>query len=186
MKPETEIDETGSFGEPEEKPAPFWKRSVWGISVATWGLCAVVLLAAIWYLLLRYKPEDIPVLRDNFNVPEFMLKRFLKMPEGPAPDGSGVPVLGVFRVKSGTLARILKFTVGPLELWALNSSPKDSALRKTLTNKLGSVRARKILAENFPRGSATSLIEHRAGQHNSDNVIEELASELIRKQGYNL
>ncbi len=30
MKPETEIDETGSFGEPEEKPAPFWKRSVWG------------------------------------------------------------------------------------------------------------------------------------------------------------
>lgn len=128
----------------------------------------------------------IPVLRDNFNVPEFMLKRFLKMPEGPAPDGSGVPVLGVFRVKSGTLARILKFTVGPLELWALNSSPKDSALRKTLTNKLGSVRARKILAENFPRGSATSLIEHRAGQHNSDNVIEELASELIRKQGYNL
>ncbi|EFE0151436.1 conjugal transfer protein TraP, partial [Escherichia coli] len=24
MKPETEIDETGSFGEPEEKPAPFW------------------------------------------------------------------------------------------------------------------------------------------------------------------
>ncbi|AUY78822.1 hypothetical protein BWI83_26455 (plasmid) [Escherichia coli] len=42
MKPETEIDETGSFGEPEEKPAPFWKRSVWGISVATWGLCAVV------------------------------------------------------------------------------------------------------------------------------------------------
>ncbi|MDT1817376.1 conjugal transfer protein TraP, partial [Acinetobacter baumannii] len=28
MKPETEIDETGSFGEPEEKPAPFWKRSV--------------------------------------------------------------------------------------------------------------------------------------------------------------
>lgn len=97
-----------------------------------------------------------------------------------------IPVLGVFRVKSGTLARILKFTVGPLELWALNSSPKDSALRKTLTNKLGSVRARKILAENFPRGSATSLIEHRAGQHNSDNVIEDLASELIRKQGYNL
>ncbi len=145
-----------------------------------------VLKSANTLWLIRYKPEDIPVLRDNFNVPEFMLKRFLKMPEGPAPDGSGVPVLGVFRVKSGTLARILKFTVGPLELWALNSSPKDSALRKTLTNKLGSVRARKILAENFPRGSATSLIEHRAGQHNSDNVIEELASELIRKQGYNL
>ncbi|MDI8954360.1 sensor histidine kinase N-terminal domain-containing protein, partial [Salmonella enterica subsp. enterica serovar Anatum] len=51
-----------SFGEPEEKPAPFWKRSVWGISVATWGLCAVVLLAAIWYLFLS-RGEAIRVAR---------------------------------------------------------------------------------------------------------------------------
>lgn len=41
-----------------------------------------VLKSANTLWLLRYKPEDIPVLRDNFNVPEFMLKRFLKMPEG--------------------------------------------------------------------------------------------------------
>ena len=34
MKPETEIDETGSFGEPEEKPAPFWKRS------QPYGICS--------------------------------------------------------------------------------------------------------------------------------------------------
>ncbi len=66
------------------------------------------------------------------------------MPEGAAPDGSGVPVLAVFRVKNGTLARILKFTLGPLELWALNSSPKDSALRRALTQELGSLRARQI------------------------------------------
>ena len=57
MKPETEIDETGSFGEPEEKPVPLWKRSVWGISAATWGLCAVLLLAAIWYLFLKAPSE---------------------------------------------------------------------------------------------------------------------------------
>ncbi|EQA6838534.1 ATP-binding protein, partial [Salmonella enterica subsp. diarizonae serovar 65:(k):z] len=145
-----------------------------------------ILKSANTLWLLRYRPEDIPFLKDNFNVPEFMLRRFLKMPEGPAPDGSGVPVLGVFRVKGGTLARILKFTVGPHELWALNSSLKDSALRKILTKTLGSVRARKILAENFRQGSATSYIEHRAEQHNSDNVIEELATELIRQQGYNL
>ncbi|EDA7187128.1 ATP-binding protein, partial [Salmonella enterica subsp. enterica serovar Enteritidis] len=43
-----------------------------------------ILKSANTLWLLRYKPEDIPVLRDNFNVPEFMLKRFLKMPEGPA------------------------------------------------------------------------------------------------------
>ncbi|EHO3189102.1 ATP-binding protein, partial [Escherichia coli] len=131
-------------------------------------------------------PDEIPFLRDNFGVPEVTLRRFLKMPEGAAPDGSGVPVLAVFRVKNGTLARILKFTLGPLELWALNSSPKDSALRRALTQELGSLRARQILAENFPRGSATSLIEHRARTHDSENVIHDLAAELIRKQGYHL
>lgn len=53
MKQETETDETGSFGETEDKPIPVWKRSVWGITVTTWGLCTVLLLAAIWYLFLR-------------------------------------------------------------------------------------------------------------------------------------
>ncbi len=145
-----------------------------------------VLKSANTLWLLRYRPDEIPFLRDNFGVPEVTLRRFLKMPEGAAPDGSGVPVLAVFRVKNGTLARILKFTLGPLELWALNSSPKDSALRRALTQELGSLRARQILAENFPRGSATSLIEHRARTHDSENVIHDLAAELIRKQGYHL
>ena len=108
------------------------------------------------------------------------------MPEGAAPDGSGVPVLAVFRVKTARWPGSRKFTLGPLELWALNSSPKDSALRRALTQEVGSLRARQIPAENFPRGSATSLIEHRARTHDSENVIHDLAAELIRKQGYNL
>ena len=95
-----------------------------------------VLKSANTLWLLRYRPDEIPFLRDNFGVPEVTLRRFLKMPEGAAPDGSGVPVLAVFRVKNGTLARILKFTLGPLELWALNSSPKDSALRRALTQEV--------------------------------------------------
>ncbi|KZJ75187.1 hypothetical protein AWG99_16670 [Escherichia coli] len=61
-----------------------------------------------------------------------------------------------------------------------------SALRRALTQELGSLRARQILAEHFPRGSATSLIEHRARTHDSENVIHDLAAELIRKQGYHL
>ncbi|ENG1691400.1 hypothetical protein ABM814_005519, partial [Escherichia coli] len=70
-----------------------------------------VLKSANTLWLLRYRPDEIPFLRDNFGVPEVTLRRFLKMPEGAAPDGSGVPVLAVFRVKNGTLARILKFTL---------------------------------------------------------------------------
>ncbi|WP_244555791.1 hypothetical protein, partial [Escherichia coli] len=67
----------------------------------------------------RYRHGEIPCMRDNFGVPEVTLRRFLRMPEGAAPDGGGVPGLAVLRVKNGTLARILKFTLGPLERWAL-------------------------------------------------------------------
>ncbi|HHR3735995.1 TPA: hypothetical protein ACS5XR_005522, partial [Salmonella enterica] len=52
-----------------------------------------ILKSANTLWLLRYRHDDIPLLRDHFNVPEVTLRRFLKMPEGPAPDGSGVPVL---------------------------------------------------------------------------------------------
>ncbi len=80
-----------------------------------------------------------------------MLKRFLKCRNGPAPDGSGVPVLGVFREK---VARLREYSNLRRSTGAMGAEliAKDSALRKTLTNKLGSVRARKILAETetFP------------------------------------
>lgn len=64
-----------------------------------------ILKSANTLWLLRYRQEDIPLLKEHFRVPEAALQRFLKLPEGPAPDGSGVYLLGVFRVKGGTLAR---------------------------------------------------------------------------------
>ncbi len=60
------------------------------------------------------------------------------------------PGTGCVPCKKRHAGRILKFTLGPLELWALNSSPKDSALRRALTQEVGSLRARQILAEHFP------------------------------------
>ncbi|WP_154072988.1 hypothetical protein, partial [Pseudomonas syringae group genomosp. 3] len=83
----------------------------------------------------------------------------------PAADGSGVPFLGVFRIKGGgTLARILKNAMGPLELWALGSSPTDSALRRLLYDAVGGATARAILAKAFPQGTAEKLIALRQKQ----------------------
>ncbi|EBS1758083.1 conjugal transfer protein TraP [Salmonella enterica subsp. enterica serovar Oranienburg] len=53
MRSETEHDETGSFGETDEVRLPVWKRPIWGISPTMWGGCAILLLAAIWYLFLN-------------------------------------------------------------------------------------------------------------------------------------
>lgn len=139
--------------------------------------------------LLRYRQEDIPLLRDAFKVPEHTLQAFLRMPAGPAADGSGVPLLCVMRTTQGTLARIVRFTLGPLELWSLNSDKKDGALRRHLKESLGSARARQILASTFPRGSAKKYIEHRernAGARGEKGVIAQMAEEMINSLGYNL
>ena len=123
-------------------------------------------------------------------VPKVTIRTLQRLGSGPSQDGSGVPFLGIFSVKGGsTMARVLKNAMGPLELWALNSSSADSALRKILYDEVGGATARSILAQEFPQGSATKLIELRQRQaHEADagNVIRKLASELIAKRGYNI
>ncbi|WP_039031258.1 conjugal transfer protein [Leclercia adecarboxylata] len=139
--------------------------------------------------LLRYRQEDIPLLRDSFKIPEHTLHAFLRSPAGPAADGSGVPMLCMMRTTQGTLARIVRFTLGPLELWSLNSDKKDGALRRHLSGALGSARARQLLAKNFPRGSAKKVIEYRernAAPRGDKGVIEQMAEEMINELGYDL
>lgn len=139
--------------------------------------------------LLRYRQEDIPLLRDSFKVPEHTLQAFLRRPAGPAADGSGVPMLCVMRTTQGTLVRIVRFTLGPLELWSLNSDKKDGALRRNLTTALGTARARQLLADKFPRGSARKLIEYRERNvtpRGDKGVIELMAEEMINELGYAL
>ncbi len=140
--------------------------------------------------MMEIDPKDEKRLIENYKVPQVTIQRFQRLGSGPAADGSGVPLLGVFRVKGGgTLARILKNAMGPLELWALGSSPTDSALRRLLYDAVGGATARAILAEAFPQGSAVKLIELRqkqAGEADSTNVIRTLANELIAQRGYNI
>lgn len=140
--------------------------------------------------MMEVDPKDEKRLVDSFKVPLVTIRRFQRLGSGPAQDGSGVPFLGVFRVKGGgTLARILKNALGPLELWALNSSPIDSPLRRLLYEEVGGATARAMLAEAFPQGTAENLItlrQKQAGEADETNVIRTLANELIARRGYNL
>ncbi|WP_210454595.1 ATP-binding protein [Pantoea ananatis] len=135
-------------------------------------------------------PEDRRLLQERFNVPDVTLDRFDRMGSGPSADGSGVPFLGIFRIKGGsTIAHIMKNTVGPEELWGHSTTPVDMSLRRTIENDVGADTARRILGRFFPNGSAEKVIEHRrrtAGEKGGENVIRALATELIDKQGYDL
>ena len=87
------------------------------------------------------------------------------MPEGAAPDGSGVPVLAVFRVKNGTLARILKFTRSTGAVGTGILTPK-TAPPETCADAGAQVTAgTPDPAENFPRGSASHLTDRTPRPH---------------------
>lgn len=135
-------------------------------------------------------PEDRRHLQERFNVPDVTLDRFDRMGSGPSADGSGVPFLGIFRIKGGSsIAHIMKNTVGPEELWGHSTTPADMSLRRMIENDVGADTARRILGRFFPNGSAEKVIEHRrrtAGEKGGESVIRQLATELIDKQGYDL
>ncbi len=135
-------------------------------------------------------PEDRRLLKERFKVPDVTLDRFERMGSGPSADGSGVPFLGIFRIKGGsTIAHIMKNTVGPEELWGHSTTPVDMSLRRALEKDVGEDTTRRILGRFFPNGSAEKVIEHRrrtAGDTGGESVIRALATELIDKQGYDL
>lgn len=145
-----------------------------------------ILKSANSLYLMQVSHDDIPLLTEHFGVPRHTIEAFRHIGPGASPDGSGTHFLACFRLKTGRLVQILKNTLGPKELWALNSTPKDADLRDQLYDRLDGRTARAILARAFPTGSAEKLIDLRqteAGETDHGNIINRLASELIAAQG---
>lgn len=104
---------------------------------------------------------------------------------GPRP--SGAPVLMLLSTVEGRYEQHLINTLGPVELWALSTSAEDVALRTRLYERLGASRARLVLAQNFPGGTARHEIRRRVvnrterGEIESGataQVIDDLANEM--------
>lgn len=82
--------------------------------------------------------------------------------------------------------------LGPVELWALSTTPSDSALRNRLYARLGFSEALRRLSRVFPYGSAEKEIAQRKddrlkrGENEegaSVGVLDELALELANGSG---
>jgi intracellular multiplication protein IcmB len=107
------------------------------------------------------------------------------------PKAHGAPVLFVLGSNEGRYEQFLFNTLGPIELWALSTSAEDVAIRNRLYARLGSGRARQMLAATFPGGSARSEIKRRVlmkAEHENESksaltsgVIEEIVEDLIKK-----
>lgn len=137
--------------------------------------------------LMRVRPSDHAILGTNFHVPRTTFNRLLNTARGPAADGSGTTFLAVYQTSNGNVAQLLKNTAGPRELWALNSTPVNRALRNMLYASLDGKSARNLLAEVFPHGSAEkhiTMLKKKSGNDDVDSVVRQLANELLARVGY--
>jgi intracellular multiplication protein IcmB len=112
---------------------------------------------------------------------------------GPRADGA--TFLAQFATKEGINTQLLTSTLGPIELWAFNTTSEDSNVRNQLYTKIGPSEARRVLATIFPSGTVTKYLEERlvvlkekGGLIDSDvkvGVIDELVKAILDEYAKN-
>ncbi|ENV52033.1 IncI1 plasmid conjugative transfer protein TraU [Acinetobacter junii CIP 107470 = MTCC 11364] len=123
--------------------------------------------------------EDENVLKETFKVSDEAIRQLQRFATGPSKDGGNF--LAIFKTKLGQIVQLLTNTIGPIEAWAFSTTAEDVALRNRLYKRIGTVAARRILATEYPLGSAMEKIESMrldAKEDNEHGVIETLAREL--------
>lgn len=105
------------------------------------------------------------------------------------PREGGATFLAQFATKEGANTQLLTSTLGPIELWAFNTTAEDSNVRNQLYRKIGPSEARRVLAAIFPSGTVTKYLENRlmnikekGGLIDNDiklGVIEELVNNIV-------
>jgi intracellular multiplication protein IcmB len=106
------------------------------------------------------------------------------------PKLGGATFIAQFATKSGINTQLVTSTIGPIELWAFNTTSEDTRIRNALYNKVGAQKARAILAKAYPSGTATKEIERRLNvtkeqahfisEEDNVSVIEEIIMELVK------
>lgn len=105
------------------------------------------------------------------------------------PREGGATFLAQFATKHGLNTQLLTATLGPVELWALNTTAVDVQIRNTLYRKIGPKAARALLARHFPAGTAAKVLEDRYADYKrdggiiddqvKDSVLDTLINELL-------
>ena len=163
------------------------------------GEALVELANRIWVLGAGGKAGELERLKKLFALSETVADAVSYRLSGPGPMGAPVLLLaldarrqGNAAIQGSALVRFEQLVVnvpGPVELWALTTSPRDAALRERLHARLAPAEARAALARRFPAGSARAWIEAelrrlelRGDRHaaSEPELLNRLADELAR------
>ena len=88
------------------------------------------------------------------------------------------------QIKTGVVTQILHNAPGAIELWAFSTTPKDVALRRYLYERISPPLARRLLAKEFPAGTAVPYMEQKQKEQSADddaNIVKVVAGELSSK-----
>ena len=121
------------------------------------GEVLVELSNRIWVLGAGGKAGELETLSKLFALSETVAEAVEFRLTGPGPEGA--PALLIAVDGRGRFEQLVVNTLGPVELWALTTSPRDAALRERLHERLAPAEARAALARRFPTGSARPWIE---------------------------
>ena len=98
------------------------------------------------------------------------------------PSSEGATFIAQFVTKKGMNTQLLTSTISPVELWAFNTTVEDVTIRERLYQSIGPAPARRMLAERFPKGSATEEIEMILKNDSSatvNSICEQFADEIV-------
>ena len=143
-----------------------------------------------WILGAGGKAKEAEALAATFSLTDTLSDVIRYRLTGPGRDGA--PALLIASGRGGRFEQLTVNTPGPVELWALTTSPADVALRRRLYALLPPAQARAALARTFPEGTARSRIERELARMDSpeagraaseEAVLDRLADEVSRAAG---
>ena len=140
-----------------------------------------------WILGSGGKAKEAEALAATFGLSDTLSDVIRYRLTGPGRDGA--PALLIAAGQGRRFEQLVVNTPGPVELWALTTSPGDVALRRRLYGQLPPARARAALARAFPEGTARPRIEDELARLDSpvtgraaseEAVLDRLAEEVAR------
>ena len=129
-----------------------------------------------WILGVGGEASELENLSKVFGLSESVAEIVRHELNGPGPGGA--PALLIASDERGRFEQVVVNAPGPIELWALNTSPRDVALRDRVMRKLRPAAARAALARRFPAGSAAGDIRE-AEARGDRGVVDRLAAEVV-------
>ena len=154
--------------------------------IEDFGESLIELANRYWVLGAGGKTKEVETLSALFELNETLAEVVRYGLTGPGKDGAPALLLAVD--ERGRFEQLVVNSLGPVELWALSTAPRDTALRERLYRRLTPGVARAVLAAAFPGGSAREAIDTELARLESqgnretaseDAVLEDWVEKLV-------